>query len=88
MDAYNETKNDFTKQIQKFDWTDVGKFPLEEKIKELHLSRNIVKKLDREIDSLKNFESDLERNLEKIDFKYKGLFTFIDKWFDKYYNEY
>lgn len=46
MDAYNETKNDFTKQIQKFDWTDVGKFPLEEKIKELHLSRNIVKKLD------------------------------------------
>ena len=88
VEAYNYTKEDFIKQIQKFDWKEVGKFPLEDKIKELHLSRNIVKKLDREIESLKFFDSDPERKLEKINFKYKGLFTFIDKWFDQYYNEY
>ena len=83
MDAYNETKDDFTKQIQNFDWTDVGKFPLEDKIRELHLSRNIVEKLVLEIKSLKIFDSDPERNLENINFKYKVLFTFIDKWFDQ-----
>lgn len=84
--AYVETKEVFVKQLKDFNFKDLSHSDWERRIQKVRDTRKL-KKLDQ---SFLLFDpNDEDRFWDKHnDFKYKGIFGIIDKWFDQYYNTY
>ena len=84
--AYVETKEVFVKQLKDFNFKDLSHSDWERRIQKVRDTRKL-KKLDQGF--LLFDPNDEDRFWDKHnDFKYKGIFGIIDKWFDQYYNTY